>query len=131
MVQAALAGEQVEAIAAHLGLARNTVYLWLHRFEAKGLAGRGCAAWWPSAHLQSGTGRGNRGDGADRSADLRLAVCVLDARPVGGVPEGVQGDCHEAQPSHEVLLTEGLRWRQQETWFGERVDPNFAAKRGR
>jgi transposase len=31
----------------------------------------------------------------------------------------------------EVLLTEGLRWRQQETWFGERVDPEFAQKRGR
>ena len=32
---------------------------------------------------------------------------------------------------NEVLLTEGLRWRKQETWFGERVDPDFAQKRGR
>jgi hypothetical protein len=24
-----------------------------------------------------------------------------------------------------------LKWRHQETWFGERVDPEFAAKRGR
>jgi hypothetical protein len=30
----------------------------------------------------------------------------------------------------EVLIAEGLRWRQQETWFGERVDPAFAEKRG-
>jgi hypothetical protein len=30
----------------------------------------------------------------------------------------------------ELLLAEGLRWRQQETWFGERVDPAFAEKRG-
>ena len=30
----------------------------------------------------------------------------------------------------EVLLSEGLRWRKQENWFGERVDPDFAAKRG-
>ena len=30
----------------------------------------------------------------------------------------------------EVLVAEGLRWRQQETWFGQRVDPDFAAKRG-
>ena len=30
----------------------------------------------------------------------------------------------------EILLAEGLRWRRQETWFGERVDPEFAAKRG-
>jgi transposase len=32
---------------------------------------------------------------------------------------------------NEVLLTQGLRWRKEETWFGERVDPEFAAKRGR
>jgi transposase len=31
----------------------------------------------------------------------------------------------------EVLRKEGLRWRAQETWFGERVDPDFAKKRGR
>ena len=31
----------------------------------------------------------------------------------------------------ELLLTEGLRWRNHESWFGERVDPDFAAKRGR
>jgi transposase len=31
----------------------------------------------------------------------------------------------------EILLQEGLRWRHQETWFGERVDPAFAEKRGR
>jgi hypothetical protein len=30
----------------------------------------------------------------------------------------------------EILITEGLRWRKHETWFGERVDPAFAEKRG-
>ncbi len=31
----------------------------------------------------------------------------------------------------ELLRAEGLRWRQAESWFGARVDPDFAAKRGR
>jgi transposase len=31
---------------------------------------------------------------------------------------------------NELLLAEGLRWRTDETWFGERVDPKFAEKRG-
>ena len=31
----------------------------------------------------------------------------------------------------EILIREGLRWRRQETWFGARVDPAFAEKRGR
>ena len=30
----------------------------------------------------------------------------------------------------EVLSAEGLRWRKQEGWFGERVDSQFAEKRG-
>jgi transposase len=30
----------------------------------------------------------------------------------------------------EVLRAEGLRWRTQEGWFGERPDPAFAEKRG-
>ena len=30
----------------------------------------------------------------------------------------------------DLLVAEGLCWRQQETWFGERPDPAFAAKRG-
>lgn len=28
----------------------------------------------------------------------------------------------------EILLAESLCWRQEETWFGERVDPDFAKK---
>ena len=31
---------------------------------------------------------------------------------------------------NELLVAEGLRWRTDETWFGERVDPKFAEKRG-
>jgi len=31
---------------------------------------------------------------------------------------------------NEILVAEGLRWRTDETWFGERVDPKFAEKRG-
>lgn len=31
----------------------------------------------------------------------------------------------------ELLQAEGLRWRTQETWLGELVDPAFAEKRGR
>ena len=30
----------------------------------------------------------------------------------------------------EVLLAKGLKWRQEETWFGTRVDPEFERKRG-
>jgi transposase len=31
---------------------------------------------------------------------------------------------------NEILMAEGLRWRTDETWVGDRVDPQFAEKRG-
>ncbi len=30
----------------------------------------------------------------------------------------------------ELFMQEGLSWRHEESWFGERVDPDFARKRG-
>src|SRR5579859_6394187 len=30
----------------------------------------------------------------------------------------------------EIFIAEGLSWRHEESWFGERVDPDFARKRG-
>ena len=30
----------------------------------------------------------------------------------------------------EIFIQEGLSWRHDESWFGERVDPDFARKRG-
>jgi len=30
----------------------------------------------------------------------------------------------------EILLAEGLKWRQEEIWFGARVGPDFERKRG-
>ncbi|MES4792558.1 MAG: hypothetical protein C4321_05825, partial [Chloroflexota bacterium] len=32
--------------------------------------------------------------------------------------------------SDEILIAEGLSWRSQETWLGDRVDPDFAKKGG-
>ena len=53
VVEAALKGMPVEDIAAQLHLARGSVYLWLHRFEERGIAGlRGSSAWWTAADLQ-------------------------------------------------------------------------------
>ena len=44
---------------------------------------------------------------------------------------GEQGIGMKRSRVSEVLLAEGLKWRQEETWFGARVDPEFTRKRGR
>jgi transposase len=41
-----------------------------------------------------------------------------------------EGICMKRSRLDELLLAQGLRWRKQESWFGARVDPEFAAKRG-
>ena len=50
----------------------------------------------------------------------RLAACLHERKGIGIRRSRID----------EILLREGLRWRKHETWFGERVDPEFAEKRG-
>jgi transposase len=65
-----------------------------------------------------------------RPADLGLpfASWTLD-RLVAHLTE--RGIAMRRSRISEILIREGLRWRHEETWFGERVDPDFARKRGR
>ena len=70
VVLAALEGQTVEDIAVDQRLARNTVYLWLHRFAERGVAGvpvpirasRSAKSWrLPSRPLRRWAGRLPRG----------------------------------------------------------------------
>lgn len=132
VVQAALEGAPVEEIAVRLSLARNTVYLWLHRFQARGLAGledqpRGGR---PPTYTREQVGAIVATALTDpQTLALPFQSWTLD-RLVTYLSEH-KGIAMQRSRLNEVLLTEGLRWRKQETWFGERVDPEFAQKRGR
>jgi hypothetical protein len=41
-----------------------------------------------------------------------------------------QGMAMRGSRISEIFIREGLKWRHDETWFGERVDPDFAKKGG-
>lgn len=132
VVLAAVEGEAVEEIAVRLHLARNTVYLWLHRFDRRGLAGLEDAAraGRPPTYSREQVGEIVAMALTDPQAlDLPFQSWTLD-RLAAYLGEH-KGIAMKRSRLGEVLLTEGLRWRQQETWFGERVDPDFARKRGR
>lgn len=132
VVSAALDGEPVEDIAVRLRLSRNTVYLWLHRFEQRGVAGL-------TDRGRSGRPRTYPGEQvgeivataltSPKTLGLPFASWTLD-RLVAYLSEQ-KGITMQRSRLDEVLLSEGLRWRKQEAWFGERVDPEFAEKRGR
>ncbi len=59
-----------------------------------------------------------------------MTVCLLDLRPAGSLLNEVKGIAIKRSRISEIFLAEGLGWRHEETWFGERVDPDFAQKRG-
>ena len=132
VVLAAREGERVEAMAPRFQITAATVYLWLHRFNDGGLAG---------LEDQPRTGRPptyspeqvaiivQTALTAPQRLGLACASWTLD-RLAAYLAEH-EGIAMKRSRLGELLLAEGLRWRKQETWFGERVDPAFAEKRGR
>ena len=132
VVVAALAGERAAAIAERFHITAATVYLWLHRFDGGGVAG-----------LEDRP-RGGRPPTYTREQVATIIATALTAPRELGQPFASwtldrlviylherHGIAMRRSRLGELLLAEGLRWRKQETWFGERVDPDFAAKRGR
>jgi transposase len=61
-----------------------------------------------------------------RRLDLPFASWTLDRLAADLLEQ--KGIALRRSRIDEILLKEGLRWRRQETWFGERVDPEFAEK---
>ena len=130
IVQHAVDGLGAPEIAAKMGLCGATVRFWLKRFNARGLAG---------LEEDMRSGRPPTYTAEERSAvitaalsrpsdlDLPFASWTLD-RLVAHL--GEQGVGMKRSRVGEALLAEGLKWRQEETWFGARVDPEFARKRG-
>jgi transposase len=123
-------GLSAPAIAARMGLCGATVRFWLKRFNARGLPGleedmRSGRPPTYTAEEQSAVIKA----ALSRPAELGLpfATWTLD-RLVAYLSE--QGIGMRRSRVSEVLLAEGLKWRQEETWFGARVDPDFTRKRG-
>ena len=122
---------QARLVARRLGITRPGVYSWVRRFNERGLPG-----------LQD---RPRRGRPATYTPQQKAEVIAASlTRPDElGLPFGCwtldrlqaylnehKGIAIKRSRIDEVLRAEGLRWRKQETWFGERVDPDFAEKRG-
>ncbi len=120
------------AIAGELRLAGDTVRLWLKRFNAGGFAGLRDRprAGRPATYTAEQVGEVVALSLTDpRSLGLPFASWTLDR--LRAYLHEVRGVPISRARIGKLLVAEGLRWRSQETWFGERVDPAFAEKRGR
>jgi len=124
-------GACVPAIARAVGLTEATVRTWLTRFNAEGVAGLVDAP------------RSGRPP-VYRPEEVAEVVAASLTKPDElGLPFGSWTLDRLTAYLHEekglaigrsriatLLHEEGLRWRTQETWFGERPAPAFAEKRG-
>jgi transposase len=120
----------VPAIAAALRLTEPTVRRWLKRFNAHGLEGlrdqprAGRPPTYPPEVVSAVIALSLTDP---QSLDLPFASWTLDR--LAAYLNEAKGIAMKRTRIDELLLAEGLRWRSQETWFGERVDPAFAEKR--
>jgi len=132
LIDFAQAGLSVSQIAQRLQRSRPSVMKWIERFNAKGLSG-----------LNDEPRSGRPATYTPEEVALVIATALTDPqtlrRPFASwtldrLEQYLNEQCHIAikrSRIDDLLLAEGLRWRSHETWFGERVDPDFAAKRGR
>ena len=127
----AMEGLTAPEIAARMALCGKTVRFWLQRFNERGFDG---------LEEDVRSGRPPTYSPEERSAVIRTALtrpaelglpfaCWTLDRLVAYLSE--HGIAMRRSRISEIFLHEGLRWRREETWFGERVDPDFARKRGR
>jgi transposase len=126
----AMSGLKAEEIARRMDLCGNTVRYWINRFNARGLDG---------LEEDVRTGRPPTYSAEQRSAVITAALtrptelglpfaCWTLDRLVAYLSD--HGIAMRRSRISEIFIREGLKWRHEETWFGERVDPDFAKKRG-
>ena len=150
VIELASHGWRVPAIAGEVRLHEQTVRAWIKRFNALGLSG-----------LEDAPRPGRPATYTPEQVGEVVATALSDPQTLG-LPFGCWtldrlevylNEEHNLPIKRsridEVLIAEGLRWRAQETWFGERagrpgdagaqetkkthereVDPAFAQKRG-
>ncbi len=124
-------GESVAEIAETLVVCPDTVRRWIHRFDRHGVEGLADRprAGRPALYTPEQIGEVVATSLTDpQTLGLPFASWTLD-RLAAYLNEEKDLPIKRSRIG-ELLQAEGLRWREQETWFGERVDPAFAEKRG-
>lgn len=132
IIRDAQAGLGISEIARRRQCTRPKVMKWLSRFNAQGLAG-----------LEDEARSGRPATYTPEQVSIVVEASLTDPQTLN-LPFGSwtldrleqylnerRGIAIKRSRIGTLLLAEGLRWRKQESWFGERVDPDFAAKRGR
>jgi transposase len=132
IIELASQRKTIPQIIAQVGCAPNVVRKWFKRFQEQGLAGLQDA---PRSGAPSRYTAENKAlviaTARTRPSDLGLSYGSWTFERLAAYLREQRGVQMKKTRIFEILREEGLRWRKQETWFGERLDPDFTAKRGR
>jgi len=124
-------GESANQVGLYLHVDQETVLYWVHRFEKQSLAG-----------LEDEKRSGRPATYTQEEVSQIIATALTDPQALSlpfsswtldrlqSYLQQERGIAMKRSRIDEILRAEGLRWRHQERWFGERVDPDFAKKRG-
>src|SRR5258707_8834682 len=124
-------GRQTPEIAKQLEVSERMVRNRLHRFNEQGLQGLEEAprSGRPATYTPEEVGSIiQTALSKPRDVGEDYAIWTLD-RLVEHLHR-VKGIRMQRSRISEIFIAEGLSWRHEESWFGERVDPDFAKKRG-
>jgi transposase len=124
-------GDTVAEIVETLGVCPDTVRRWIHRFDRQGVDGlkdrpRGGR---PPTYTPEEVGEVVAAS-LTKPTELGLPFACWTLDRLEAYLNETKGLSIKRSRISELLIAEGLRWREEETWFGERPDPDFAAKRG-
>lgn len=131
IVRLASEGRTAPQIAERLRVHPQTARDWLKRFNAEGLPGLDDLprSGKPPTYTPEQTGEVIAAALSDPQDLGQPFACWTLDRLAAYLGES-KGVAIKRSRISELLVQEGLRWRQQETWFGEKLDPAFAQKRG-
>ena len=131
IIDLARQGHRVPAIAARMGVSTPVARRWVERFNAQGIVGLADASrsGRPATYPPEAVGALIAASLTDPQAlGLPFARWTLDR--LAAYLQEEKGIAMKRSRIGAILQDEGLRWRKQETWFGERPDPAFAEQRG-
>lgn len=131
IIQLAKEGQTIPQIRQHLHLSERMVRKWWKRFEQQGLGGLEDAPrpGAPSRFTPENKARVLQA-ARTRPSELGLPYHSWTFERLAAYVREHLGIQMKKTRIFEILQDEGLRWRKQETWFGERLDPEFAQKGG-
>jgi transposase len=131
IIQALAQGQRVPEVARALRVKERKVRQWLQRFNEHGIEG-----------LQERERKGRPATYSPEQISEVIAIALTKPEALGQ-PFGhwtldrleiylneERGIAIKGSRINELLQAEGLRWRKEEHWFGERVDADFAKQRG-